>query len=107
MKQATSIILPLVLCASFIGCSTPQTPDEEYGWGWKIGGAITGAIVTGLFESLLGIDDDDCKTPDAYNSQQARDERLWKRGYGENNPNIERRKQGLPLINLDGTVDKR
>ena len=31
---------------------------------------------------------------------------LWREGYGFNNPNLERRRQGQPPLNLDGSVHK-
>lgn len=31
---------------------------------------------------------------------------LWRAGYGYNNPNPERRKQGLPPVDFDGQVRK-
>ena len=30
----------------------------------------------------------------------------WKQGYGFNNPNIQRRRQGLDPVNFDGTTDR-
>jgi hypothetical protein len=32
------------------------------------------------------------------------DSELWRQGYGFNNPNVERARQGLPPLNFDGTV---
>ena len=31
-------------------------------------------------------------------------DQLWREGYGFNNPNPERKRQGKPLLNFDGTV---
>ena len=31
-------------------------------------------------------------------------DRLWRQGYGFNNPNPDRIQQGLPPVNFDGTV---
>ncbi len=34
-------------------------------------------------------------------------DRLWRAGYGYNNPNPDRKKEGLPPVNLDGSVYNR
>ncbi len=33
-------------------------------------------------------------------------DRLWRAGYGFNNPNLGRKKEGLPPLNLDGSEYK-
>ncbi len=32
-------------------------------------------------------------------------DRLWKQGYGYNNPNADRLRNGEPPVNFDGTID--
>lgn len=42
-----------------------------------------------------------CASDDEYESEL---DRLWRQGYGFNNPNVQRIKNGEPPLNLDGTV---
>lgn len=37
---------------------------------------------------------------------QSRNNSLWRSGYGFNNPNAERIKNGCPPVNFDGSVDR-
>ena len=43
----------------------------------------------------------------ASNRHETEMENLWKRGYGFNNPNVERIKGGQRPLNIDGTVSDR
>ena len=61
---------------------------------------LTGVVLVGdgmaksIIKNALGIDDDDHGfDPDP----------LWHQGYGSNNPNNERIRKGLPVLNFDGT----
>jgi len=68
----------------------------------KAGKAVlTGVVWVGygmaksIIENALGIDDDDDHGFDP--------DPLWHQGYGYNNPNNERIRKGLPVLNFDGT----
>ncbi len=58
---------------------------------------------TGLFIALLLVLLSGCAS-DPHDSEI---DRLWRQGYGFNNPNLERIKNGCPPVDFDGTVDGR
>lgn len=82
-----------------------QTPKEKTGFVAKskrIAGktlAFVGAGFVMLVIAALTDDDDDEKSVFDPNP-------LWHQGYGYNNPNNERIKNGEPVLNFDGSVAK-
>lgn len=56
---------------------------------------ITGIVVKSVWDDLIGED----KKAKAFDPDP-----LWHQGYGFNNPNVERIRNGQPVLNFDGTV---
>ena len=56
---------------------------------------ITVIVVKSVWDDLIGED----KKAKAFDPDP-----LWHQGYGFNNPNVERIKNGQPVLNFDGTV---
>lgn len=73
-------IFSLASCVLCAGCTIHRTPTGEMEVDWHLS-----TIFKGKKHKVTGADI------------------LWRQGYGFNNPNPERRKQGLPLLNFDGS----
>ena len=62
---------------------------------------FAGVVVLGVVVFGLGLwfDDDDDEDSDRFDPDP-----LWREGYGYNNPNNERIREGKPVLNFDGSV---
>ena len=81
-------VLMCGLCLALVGCRLTRGPDGGTQVEWR--------IVETLWNAVFDRDD----APDT------EIDRLYRQGYGFNNPNVERIRNDLPPVNLDGSVHR-
>jgi hypothetical protein len=87
MKRISFLLLLLGLTGLGVGCSTTRSADGRLQFHWKLT-----EFWSFCFQEA---------EPEKHDSEI---DRLWRQGYGFNNPNAERIRKNQPPLNFDGTV---